>query len=116
MEKSPNTVSREGKEVKLRCIIKKKNSEYFGVCLEFSLAVKAATLRECKEELSQAVEEYIKTIFILTEQGKTVRTSPVEFYLLKKILFDIRFGLHRLSRKDDFGVGFIKRTVVPVGV
>lgn len=116
LAKLPNINSREGKEVKLRCIIKRKNSEYVGVCLEFSLTIKTATMGECKEELNQAIEEYIKTIFILTKQGKKVGTKPVEFYLLKKMLFDVRFALHKLCRNDDFGVGFIKRTVVPVGV
>ena len=116
MAKTQNIQKKEGKEVKLRCIMKRNNSEYVGVCLEFSLAVKAATPGECKEELSQAIEEYIKTIFILNEQHKKVGIRPVEFYLFKKALFDVKFCLHNLRRKDDLEERFIKKAVVPLGV
>ena len=75
--------------MKLRCLVKKSSGGYVGVCLELSLAVKADTPGKCREELSQIVKEYVETLRILKEQHKKVGIRSVEFYLIRKVLFDI---------------------------
>lgn len=105
--------TKEAKEMKLRCLIKETDKGYVGICLELSLAVREKTPAECRGKLEWLISDYIDTLFMLKDQHKNVVVRSVEFYLFKKILFDISYCLHNLRRKDDYRA-FVKKTVVPV--
>jgi predicted RNase H-like HicB family nuclease len=105
-----------GKEMVLRCIIKKSGAGFVGICLELSLAAKGRTPSECRKNLSRLINDYIETMYELVQKGDHVVIRRVEFYLFKKILFDIQGYLHRLIHNDKPERGFIQKTVVPVGV
>jgi hypothetical protein len=118
IKEKDNECREEGKEVKLRCKIKKKNDKYIGTCLELSIAVKCNTVYECKEKLEQAINDYVDTIiYLVREKNENIIIRPVEYYVIKKLLFDIKmYFKFDLFNKDKLKIEFTKKVVVPSGI
>ena len=100
----------------LRCTVKESGAGFVGICLELSLAAKGNTASECKENLIQLIRDYIETMDELVQKGERVVIRGVEFYLFKRILFDVQRCLFHVIHNDKPERGFIQKTVVPVGV
>lgn len=109
----------EVKKMLLRCIIREQNDHFVGTCLELSLSTRGKSVSECKRELHNLINDHVNAVFELYEKGENVITTPVKFYLLKKLLFDCvyAFSTWRFSgRLKPPQNSFIKEVVVPAGV
>ncbi len=107
---------KEGKEMKLRCVMKITDKGYVGVCLELSLAVRGKTSAECRKNLVHLINDYIDTVNELYQKGENVVLRPVRWYYYKKIVFDLKMYYYQVTKKDNSKAGFTQKKVVFVGV
>lgn len=106
----------ECKEMKLRCVMKKTDKGYVGVCLELSLAIRGKTFAECRDNLEHLIDDYIDTINELHQKRENVVLRPIKWYYLNKIVFDLKMYYYLIMSKDNSKAGFTQKRVVFVGV
>jgi predicted RNase H-like HicB family nuclease len=111
-EKNDFSVVRREKLMMLRCTIASKGDRLFvGKCLELGVCSQGKTEIQCKRNLFEAIEAYIEA----ARQAKSiVEIRPVSYYPVKKIIFDIHYGITQaIKLKNNY---FKTERSVPVGI
>jgi predicted RNase H-like HicB family nuclease len=96
----------------LRCnIVKRENKLFIGKCLELGVCAQGKTGRECKRNLTEAIEAYIEAA---RQARGDIVIRRVPYYSIQRIIFDIKYGMKQSSERKN---GYFKtERSVPVGV
>ncbi len=73
----------------LRYVIRKIPFGYMGECLELGLVVRDKDFNECCNKIQLLAKDYLKTTDMLKREGHKIIHTPVKFYWLRKVKFDI---------------------------
>jgi predicted RNase H-like HicB family nuclease len=90
----------------LHCVITKTSNDFFGECLELSVAAVGDTLEKCRQQLEEAVMGYLDVLN--QHKGERFVFRKTSFYWLKRVIFIYRYWKQQREQNKSFYVWTIK--------
>lgn len=93
----------------LRCEAWKEDGMWVSHCLELGIASCGSNFQEARENLHEAITVYLEELRRLHCEEKKVAITPAPQYLIRALLFDIRYKI--TQRRKDLSTCWIERGV-----
>ena len=90
----------------LRCYgYKKRNNRWYGVCIDFNLAVEADSPEELKQKMGEIIYSYIETVIDTDDKASIPnlisRKAPIRDFVIYYVM-RLAISLHKFRRNIAF--------------